>query len=80
MDIESALSGKHYFRTDQRNDLNKLRSIGKDIAQIVEDTKGTQNISNGSEETTPDLHVVVDRKEKGSKKWFNSCNDLSTVK
>ena len=45
------------------NDLNKLRSIGKDIAQIVEDTKGTQNISNGSEETTPDLHVVVDKKK-----------------
>lgn len=42
---------------------NDLRSIGKDIAQIVEDTKGTQNISNGSEETTPDLHVVVDKKK-----------------
>ena len=33
------------------------------MPQIVEDTKGTQNISNGSEETTPDLHVVVDKKK-----------------
>ena len=40
-----------------------MSAIGKDIAQIVEDTKGTQNISNGSEETTPDLHVVVDKKK-----------------
>ena len=37
--------------------------IGKDIAKIAEDTKGTQNVSNGSEETTPDIHVVVDKKK-----------------
>ena len=59
----SALGGSGISIQIKGNDLNKLRSIGKDIAQIVEDTKGTQNISNGSEETTPDLHVVVDKKK-----------------
>ena len=59
----SALGGNGISVQIKGNDLNKLRSIGKDIAQIVEDTKGTQNISNGSEETTPDLHVVVDKKK-----------------
>ena len=59
----SALGGSGISVQIKGNDLNKLRSIGKDIAQIVEDRKGTQNISNGSEETTPDLHVVVDKKK-----------------
>ena len=59
----SALGGSGISVQIKGNDLNKLRFIGKDIAQIVEDTKGTQNISNGSEETTPDLHVVVDKKK-----------------
>ena len=59
----SALGGSGISVQIKGNDLNKLRSIGKDIAQIVEDTKGTQNISNGSEETTPDLYVVVDKKK-----------------
>ena len=59
----SALGGSGISVQIKGNDLNKLRSIGKDIAQIVEDTKGTHNISNGSEETTPDLHVVVDKKK-----------------
>ena len=59
----SALGGSGISVQIKGNDLNKLRSIGKDIAKIVEDTKGTQNISNGSEETTPDLHVVVDKKK-----------------
>ncbi len=59
----SALGGSGISVQIKGNDLNKLRSIGKDIAQIVEDTKGTQNISNGSEEITPDLHVVVDKKK-----------------
>lgn len=59
----SALGGSGISVQIKGNDLEKLRSIGKDIAQIVEDTKGTQNVSNGSEETTPDIHVVVDKKK-----------------
>ena len=35
----SALGGSGISVQIKGNDLNKLRSIGKDIAQIVEDTK-----------------------------------------
>ena len=59
----SALGGSGISIQIKGSDLNKLRSIGKDIAKIAEDTKGTQNVSNGSEETTPDIHVVVDKKK-----------------
>lgn len=59
----SALGGSGISVQIKGNDLDKLRSIGKDIAQITENTKGTQNVSDGSEETTPDIHVVVDKKK-----------------
>lgn len=59
----SALGGSGISVQIKGNDLYKLRSIGKDIAQITENTKGTQNVSDGSEETTPDIHVVVDKKK-----------------
>ena len=76
----SALGGSGISVQIKGNDLNKLRSIGKDIAQIARGyERNTECISNGSEETTPDLHVVVDKK-KAVKNGFNSCNDLSTVK
>lgn len=59
----SALGGSGISIEIKGNDLDKLRSIGKDIAKIVKDTKGTQNVSDGSDETTPDIHVVVDKKK-----------------
>ena len=59
----SALGGSGISVQIKGNDLDKLRTIGKDIAQITENTKGTQNVSDGSEETTPDIHVVVDKKK-----------------
>ena len=59
----SALGGSGISVQIKGNDLDKLRSFGKDIAQITENTKGTQNVSDGSEETTPDIHVVVDKKK-----------------
>lgn len=59
----SALGGSGISIEIKGNDLDKLRSIGKDVANIVKDTKGTQNVSDGSDETTPDIHVVVDKKK-----------------
>ena len=59
----SALGGSGISVQIKGNDLDKLRSIGKDIAKIVKDTEGTQNVSDGSDETTPDIHVVVDKKK-----------------
>lgn len=42
-------------------DLDKLREIAKDVAAIVEKTEGTKNVSDGMEEVTEELRVVVDK-------------------
>lgn len=42
-------------------DLDKLQSIAKDIKKIVEDTKGTQNVSDGTEDNDEELRVVVNK-------------------
>lgn len=43
------------------NDLDKLREITRDVKKIVEDTKGTQNVSDGTKDSTEELRVVVDK-------------------
>lgn len=47
-------------------DLDKLQSIAKDIKEIVEDTKGTQNVSDGTEDNNEELRVVVDKDKAAS--------------
>ncbi len=42
-------------------DLDKLQEIAGDIKKIVEKTKGTQNVSDGTEENTEELRVSVDK-------------------
>lgn len=42
-------------------DLDTLQTIAKDVADIVKAAKGTQNISDGMEETTQELRVIVDK-------------------
>lgn len=42
-------------------DLDKLQEIAKDVKKIVEDTKGTQNVSDGMEDNNEELRVVVDK-------------------
>lgn len=59
----SALGGSGISIEVKGNDLEKLREIGQDLAQIVEKTKGTKNVTDGSEETTPDIHVTVNKKK-----------------
>lgn len=48
-------------------DLDKLQSISKDIAGILEGVKGTANVSDGTEDTTTELRVKID-KDKAIKK------------
>lgn len=43
------------------NDLDTLRELAKKIAGIVSDVEGTQNVSDGMEEVTRELRVVVDK-------------------
>ncbi len=50
----------------QGKDLDKLQEISSDIKKLVADTKGTQNVSDGTEENGEELRVSVD-KEKAAK-------------
>lgn len=47
-------------------DLDKLQELAKDVKKIVEDTKGTQNVSDGTEDNTEELRVIVN-KDKATK-------------
>ena len=42
-------------------DLDRLQKIAKDVKKIVEDTKGTQNVSDGTEDNKEELRVIVDK-------------------
>ncbi len=42
-------------------DLDKLQQIADDVKAIVEDTEGTQNVSDGTEDNTEELRVIVDK-------------------
>lgn len=44
-------------------DLDQLQRMAKEIAEIVENVKGTKNVSDGLDETTEELRVVVDKKK-----------------
>lgn len=43
------------------NDLDTLRKIAGEVAEIVSNVKGTQNVSDGMEEVTRELRIVVDK-------------------
>ncbi len=45
------------------NDLDTLRGIAKKVAEIVSEVEGTQNVSDGMEEVTQELRVVVDKEK-----------------
>lgn len=42
-------------------DLDKLQEIAGDIKKIVEDTKGTQNVTDGTEDNKEELKIAVDK-------------------
>lgn len=42
-------------------DLDKLQKIAGDVKKIAEDTKGTQNVSDGTEDNSEELRIVVDK-------------------
>ncbi len=61
----SALTGSGIAVQVAGNDLEKLRTIAADVAEIVSGTKGTTEVSNGMENTTEQLVITVD-KDKAS--------------
>lgn len=50
----------------QGKDLDKLQEISSDVKKIVADTKGTQNVFDGTEDNGEELRISVD-KEKAAK-------------
>ena len=48
-------------------ELDKLQEIAKDVKKIVENTEGTQNVSDGTEDGGEELRVVVDKGKAASK-------------
>jgi len=44
-------------------DLDRLQQIAEDIKGIVEDTEGTQNVSDGTEDNTEELRVIVNKEK-----------------
>ncbi len=47
----------------QGNDLDKLQSIAKDVAGILEKTEGTMDIEDGLDKATPQLEIKVDKQK-----------------
>ena len=59
----SALGSSGVVVQVKGRELDTLQKVAKDVAGILKDTKGTQNISDGMGETTGELRIVVDKKK-----------------
>lgn len=59
----SMLTGTGISLRISGNDLEKLQTIAADVAEIVEQTEGTMEVSNGLENTTPQLVITVDKEK-----------------
>lgn len=62
----SALGGSGVSVQIKGKDLDKLQQIAQDVAEILEGVEGTEEITDGMEETTSELRMVVN-KEKAAK-------------
>lgn len=62
----SALGGSGISVEIRGKDLDKLQEIAKDVKKIVKDTKGTQNVLDGTEDNKEELRIIVD-KDKAAK-------------
>lgn len=54
----SALGGSGVNVIIKGKDLDKLKDIAKDVSNIIENTKGTTDISNGLEEGTSETKIT----------------------
>lgn len=57
----SALGGSGIQVQIKGKDLDKLQEIAEDIAAILEDTEGLEQVSDGMEESTEELRLVIDK-------------------
>ncbi len=59
----SALGGSGIQVEIRGKDLDTLQELASDVASMLEDTEGTLEISDGMEETTPEIQLSVDEKK-----------------
>ncbi len=59
----SALGGSGISIQIKGRDLDKLKQMAEEVAKLVESTEGTQNVSDGIEEKTLELRLVVDKNQ-----------------
>lgn len=59
----SALGNSGIVVEIKGRDLDSLQKTAKEVAKIVSDVKGTENVSDGMEQTTKELRVVVDKEK-----------------
>ncbi len=57
----SALGGSGITVQVRGRDIDRLQSIAKDVAKIVESTDGTCDVSDGIEDTTGELRIIINR-------------------
>lgn len=57
----SALGGDGISIQVRGRDLDTLQQIAKDVAAIVEATEGTEKVSDGLEEATGEMRILIDR-------------------
>ena len=57
----SAMGGSGITVQVRGRDLDRMQEIAMDIAAIIEGVEGTENVSDGLEESTGELRVLVDR-------------------
>lgn len=58
-----AVAGSGVSVSVKGTDMDELRKIADQVAEIATKTKGITEVSDGQEETTDEVHVVVDKKK-----------------
>ncbi len=74
----SALGGSGITVEIKGRDLDTLQEIASDVAEIVEDTEGTAQVSDGIEKTTGELRIAVN-KEKAAKEGLTTAGVFSQI-
>ncbi|MEG2440797.1 MAG: efflux RND transporter permease subunit [Acetivibrio sp.] len=75
----SALGGSGVTIEVRGAEIDTLKSLANEVASSLEKVEGTQNISNGIEDATEEIRIVVD-KEKAMKKGFTVAQVYGEIK
>ena len=74
----SALGGSGISIIIKGRDLDRLQEIAEDVAEIVENTEGTIDVSDGMEEITGELRIQVN-KEKAAQHGLTTAGVFSEI-